>query len=344
MNNLYQNGSEIGNENYYRNLFLKQAQKRSLRKSLTAICIMLVAAYVCVYGFALVYYTALGVASAVYSFSDKAIALLEKAADILFYIVQLVIPAAVFMLIRGRSVKSYLVIATDEAAEKTSFLRLLCFGGCAFAISCAMSGLSSVFTSFFGLSEAAFDVPAPANAAEFIIEIIAIAILPPILEEFVFRGLILGELMPYGKSFAIVASAVFFASAHGSAEQMIYSFAYGLLFAFIAVKTGSLKVGIIIHFLNNIYACTLDYIETFANPEIFELVSGIIYVVLIAAGLLSAVYLVGKNIIGISEKITNESIPGKLSNRETFAALVSPVMIVYYLFVLFETLSVYFMY
>ncbi len=333
--------SPVENESYYKNLFCKEIKKRSLRRTLTSICIMLVAAYVFTYAFATVYYTVLGTLLAIYTPDDTAMSVIQKLSEMLVYTVQLVIPAFIYMLLCGQSIKSCFVLPEYDFQEKAGPARLLCYAGCAFAISCAMSGLSSVFTSVIGLPESAFDVPPPANIAEFLLGIISVAVLPAIIEEAVFRGLILGRLLPFGKGFAMCASAVFFASVHGSAEQMIYSFVYGLLFAFIAVKTGSLKTGIIIHFLNNLYACCSEYAETLLTPEVFDLVNGVIYTAFIAAGLLSAVYLIGKNIINIPEEKT-QGFADELSVRETFASLVCPVMIVYYIFVLFETFSIYF--
>lgn len=335
------NPIDTPNENYYRNLYYKETKKRSLRRTLASVCIMLVSAYILVYAFATVYYTVLGAVLAVCTPNDMTLSVIEKLSEILIYIVQLVFPALVYMLLCGKSLRDCFVLPECTTQEKVSPVRLLCFAACAFAISSAMSGISAVFTSIFGLSETAFDTPAPANSIEFLLGILSVAVLPAIIEEAVFRGLILGRLLPYGKGFAICAGAVFFASVHGSAEQMIYSFVYGVLFGFIAVKTGSVKTGIIIHFLNNLYACCMEYAETLLKPELYELLSGIIYTAFIAAGLLSAVYLIGKNIVSIPAEKPKEA-AGELTAYETYRSLVSPLMIVYYIFVLFETLVVYF--
>lgn len=335
------NPTDTPNENYYRNLYYKETRKRSLRRTLTSVCIMLVAAYIFVYVFATVYYTVLGAVLQIYVPDEMMLSVIEKLSEILIYIVQLVVPALLYMLLCGKSLRDCFVLPEYTTREKTSPARLLAFAACAFAISCAMSGISAVFTAIFGFSESAFDTPAPANATEFLLGILSVAVIPAIVEEAVFRGLILGRLLPFGKGFAICASAVFFASVHGSAEQMIYSFVYGVLFGFLAIKTGSVKAGVIIHFLNNLYACCMEYAETLLKPELFELLSGIIYTVFIAAGLLSAVYLIGKNIINIpgNEPYSGE---GALTARETYTSLACPIMIVYYIFVLSETLIIYF--
>ncbi len=328
----------------YNEDLIKQRGKKELRKTMSGICCMLLGAYVAVFAFMMIYYSALDYARFAMGtgISDTSLELLNRIFDVVLYIVQLAVPGIIYLVLRKRSFASCLKIKGDSEKLPFSIGTLLCFAACGFAFACTMSGLSSIFTQFLGLDKSVYNMPVAQNNVEFIIDFISIALLPPLIEEFIFRGIILSELMPYGKSFAIVGSAVFFASVHGSIEQMMYSFVYGVLFAYITVKTGSVLTAVIIHFLNNAYSCSLDYVEVLVSPEIFYLYSSLSYVVLLAAGIICAIYLIGKNKIQISEGEENRPVFGKLTVRETFSAFASPIMIIYFILVFLETMSTYF--
>ena len=81
---------------------------------------------------------------------------------------------------------------------------------------------------------------------------IMIAVLAPLLEELLFRGVVLdGFLKNYKPAHAIFASALLFAFVHGNFAQGIGAFFIGLVIGWIYWKTNSVIPGIIIHFVNN---------------------------------------------------------------------------------------------
>lgn len=80
---------------------------------------------------------------------------------------------------------------------------------------------------------------------------IQIAILPAIFEELYMRKGVINYLKKYGSTFAIVTSAIMFASIHLNLSQSIFAFMLGILFAYIAVKTNRIFPTILLHFINN---------------------------------------------------------------------------------------------
>lgn len=99
--------------------------------------------------------------------------------------------------------------------------------------------------------------------------IIPIAFLGPIVEEIVFRKVIVQEflnmsLKPY---MAILLSALLFGLIHMNPAQMVFAFAAGLIFGWIYLKTGSILPGIIGHIINN----TIGIIEL-RSSENFQIV------------------------------------------------------------------------
>lgn len=82
-----------------------------------------------------------------------------------------------------------------------------------------------------------------------------IVVLAPLLEELLFRGVVLdGYLKNYKPTHAIVGSALLFALIHGNMAQGFGAFFIGLVIGWIYWKTNSIIPGIIIHFVNNAFA------------------------------------------------------------------------------------------
>ena len=77
-------------------------------------------------------------------------------------------------------------------------------------------------------------------------------LLPAICEELTFRGFILSGLRHTGHKWrAILLSALFFAVTHQLLQQSIWAFILGTMLAFVAVQTGSIWPGLLIHLINN---------------------------------------------------------------------------------------------
>lgn len=73
----------------------------------------------------------------------------------------------------------------------------------------------------------------------------------PIMEEIIFRGLVLRHLQPYGKNFAIVMSAFLFGIFHGNLVQMPYAFLVGLVMGYVAVEY-NIVWAMVLHMINNL--------------------------------------------------------------------------------------------
>lgn len=75
----------------------------------------------------------------------------------------------------------------------------------------------------------------------------------PIMEELLFRGIILkGMMNKYSIRKSILISSMLFAVIHGNLQQGVYAFISGVIFSLIYIYTGSIKFSIVAHFLNNI--------------------------------------------------------------------------------------------
>jgi uncharacterized protein len=80
-----------------------------------------------------------------------------------------------------------------------------------------------------------------------------VAILSPVIEESLFRGIIMNGLMKNYKSwYAILLSGLLFSFFHLNPWQMTYTFFLGLFLGWLMVRTRSLPLCIIAHSMNNI--------------------------------------------------------------------------------------------
>jgi len=80
---------------------------------------------------------------------------------------------------------------------------------------------------------------------------IEIAILPAILEEVLFRKVMLSGARKHGTKFAIIYTAIMFGMIHMNIPQAVNAMLMGIIFAYIVVKTGTILPVMILHFINN---------------------------------------------------------------------------------------------
>lgn len=112
---------------------------------------------------------------------------------------------------------------------------------------------------------------------------IALAIVPAILEEFLFRGIISAEYDRYGYAASVIMSSAMFAMLHMSFVKLPVFFFTGVVLALTASATKSIFASMLVHALNNIFVL-------FFQPYIYKIAakseSGIILLMFIIVTLL----------------------------------------------------------
>lgn len=78
-----------------------------------------------------------------------------------------------------------------------------------------------------------------------------LVVIAPVFEEFMFRGVILHALKPYGSGLSIFVSGILFGIFHGNFQQCFYTAAAGIALGYIANVTGSIFPTTIIHAIMN---------------------------------------------------------------------------------------------
>lgn len=149
--------------------------------------------------------------------------------------------------------------------------------------------------SMLGFENKVSDYGSTSGTAENIIYFIAIAVVPPIIEEFLFRGAILGSLRKHGDALAIVVSAVMFGFAHSNFIQTPVTFLTGLVLAYLTVKTNSLIPAIIVHFVNNGSSVAFSLLSQLKLDEmVYSVIDFSLALVFVLSGLICTAMLIKK--------------------------------------------------
>lgn len=95
--------------------------------------------------------------------------------------------------------------------------------------------------------------------------ILYVVMFAPIMEELVFRKLIVDRAVRYGQGVAVVISGLMFGLFHGNLNQFAYAAVIGMFLAFLYVKTGNIGITISIHML-------INFVGGFLSQKLFDLI------------------------------------------------------------------------
>ncbi len=119
----------------------------------------------------------------------------------------------------------------------------------------SMAQINAYIVDLFGysdfMSEMTGEMMATMAPYEIVLNFIVLSVVPGFCEEFLFRGAILSNLRPFGRTNAVIISAVLFALMHQNAGQLLYTFAAGIVLGLVYEYTGSIWNCTILHLLNN---------------------------------------------------------------------------------------------
>lgn len=87
--------------------------------------------------------------------------------------------------------------------------------------------------------------------SNYFLTILYASIVAPIVEELVFRKLLLNKLRRFGDVPAIIITAVAFGLFHMNLSQVFYATALGIIFAYVTCKTNTIRYSIILHMMIN---------------------------------------------------------------------------------------------
>ncbi|MFA9390319.1 MAG: lysostaphin resistance A-like protein [Prolixibacteraceae bacterium] len=100
-----------------------------------------------------------------------------------------------------------------------------------------------------------------------------VVVIAPIIEEILFRGIIMHGLMRnYRSWYAVLLSGLLFSIFHLNPWQMTYTFFLGLLLGWLMVRTRSLPLTILVHAINNLLVLlSITFQEQLQNYYLYHL-------------------------------------------------------------------------
>lgn len=129
-------------------------------------------------------------------------------------------------------------------------------------------GTKVTIGGIYEFMESSFDIIFKHKIAAFIM----VCILAPILEELIFRGLILRGMLQNGINpwFSIFLTAFLFGAAHMNPWQFMGAGFLGIIFGYVYWRTQSLVLCVFLHFLNNFIAYTVAQYTENIDETVFE--------------------------------------------------------------------------
>lgn len=126
------------------------------------------------------------------------------------------------------------------------------------------------------------------------VSLLSVSVMAPFFEEWLCRGMILrGLLRKMHPVWAMVISSFCFALIHLNPWQGIPAFVLGMLFAYVYYKTGSLKLTMLMHCVNNTFAVIVGQIDSLKDVDfMFQIMDRWQYISLLAASLVIIVLFV----------------------------------------------------
>lgn len=276
---------------------MARSAKREVRRTSNALCWTLLAALFLMTGIMLgctYYLKAIGFQADYSGGSDFRgfTPVLYYLANDVGYVVGLAVPVLIYFAVKHLPLSEALPFQKTNAAKVWACV--------AFSVAVCMlanipANLVVSIEKALGFSGNMPQMPLTDDPAVLILYGVTIAVIPPIVEELLFRGMILGALRKYGDTFAVVGSALLFGMYHGNFVQMVFAFIAGLVMAQAVIRTGSLWTSIIIHFFNNSISIAMEMVQRYAGEETANQVNVILMGVIIVLGILALIYLLRRD-------------------------------------------------
>lgn len=144
------------------------------------------------------------------------------------------------------------------------------------------------------------------------VQLLVIAAVPALSEEFIYRGVFLGSYRQRGILASVVLSGLAFGCLHLNFNQFAYAFVLGMAFALLLEATGSIYYGMIGHFIFNGWSVLLNA----WSDTILELTAG------------------GEGLLDLQESLSRESLVNSLSLYIVIAAVSTTLAAAVYIWML----------
>ena len=160
---------------------------------------------------------------------------------------------------------------------------------------CVVIGLATMFLlsgtlNYFQLLVDKLGLESPSvgfelnSVSSYLISLLALAVIPAVCEEMIFRGVLVNALKHKGKVFAVVISSIMFSIFHFSPTQLIYPVCFGLILSIVYLRTNNILFPMLLHFINNALSLSIQYFSNGSGGEFVHSISTLIFALITLAG------------------------------------------------------------
>lgn len=227
--------------------------------------------------------------------------------------------------------------APKASAFKTIIIIFLSVFGCLAAMF--STGFITSFFEGFGFTFSSGEDPVINNAMDIVAMFVGTAVIPPLVEEFAMRHVVMQPLRKYGNSFAILASALAFGVFHGTPTQIPFAFLCGLFLGYAVIATESIWTGVIIHAIVNSLSCSYYTFLYFTDEDTADTLYYVVCLALLGVGLVSLIIYRILHKHEFKEIIGNKGLQD-LSGKEKFSKFIfTPLMIIAIIIFLIQAIT-----
>lgn len=170
------------------------------------------------------------------------------------------------------------------------------------------------------------------NTVTFVLYFSFSAIIPAIFEELFLRGIVLNLLLPNGRKFAVIVSALIFTLMHTQVQSFISVFGAGVVLACIYLHTGSIYTAMALHFVNNAYSFLMMYMQQRVNGISSTGFAAFVMAFILVGGVMSTVWLNKHDVdifIPLKDKGKNSGLSKLISSPVMVLGLICCLMAVF---------------
>ena len=153
------------------------------------------------------------------------------------------------------------VDAYPPKKSSVGFIRFLAAAFISIFMMYAGNLIGTLITTALNGGETVNPLDALISNDSFILRFLIVVVVGPLMEEIIFRKLLIDRMNIYGERLAIVTSALLFGLFHGNLSQFFYAFLLGIVWAYVYTRTGKLGYSYVLHmcvnFLGSIVAPTI---------------------------------------------------------------------------------------
>lgn len=238
-----------------------------IAKHWLSMSLMFILPYAGIYAFQMIFYPLIGI---IFPEEEALKFFLNSYGIFIDLFIQNLVATIIPLLILSKIYKKELSIKYEKKYEG-KFYHWILFYPLMTVVSSSVGALFeqifAILNKYFGIEQPVDTIAdsVPAQTGEIIAFFISIVIIAPILEELLFRGLILKAFRGMDDLFAAVMSGVMFGLYHGNFYQAPYTTTMGILLGVLTLRANSIKPAIFIHMLNNFISTISSYSDKMAE-------------------------------------------------------------------------------